>query len=38
MLVIMKLHATENEIDAVCRKIESMGFKLAVEVNNSKAA
>jgi 3-deoxy-7-phosphoheptulonate synthase len=23
----MKLHATENEIDAVCRKIESMGFK-----------
>jgi 3-deoxy-7-phosphoheptulonate synthase len=27
MLVIMKSHATSEEIDAVCRKIESMGFK-----------
>jgi 3-deoxy-7-phosphoheptulonate synthase len=27
MLVIMKLHATQKEIDAVCRKIETMGFK-----------
>jgi 3-deoxy-7-phosphoheptulonate synthase len=27
MLVMMKLHATKEEIDAVCRKIEAMGFK-----------
>jgi 3-deoxy-7-phosphoheptulonate synthase len=27
MLVMMKSHATEAEIEAVCRKIESMGYK-----------
>jgi len=27
MLVLMKLHATQEEVDAVCRKIKSMGFK-----------
>jgi 3-deoxy-7-phosphoheptulonate synthase len=27
MLVIMKSHATNEEIDAVCRKIESLGYK-----------
>jgi len=27
MLVMMKSHATGEEIDAVCRKIEAMGFK-----------
>lgn len=27
MLVMMKSHATKAEIDAVCRKIESMGYK-----------
>jgi 3-deoxy-7-phosphoheptulonate synthase len=27
MLVMMKSHATKEEIDAVCRKIEAMGFK-----------
>jgi 3-deoxy-7-phosphoheptulonate synthase len=27
MLVMMKSHATTEEIDAVCRKIESMGYK-----------
>ncbi len=27
MLVLMKSHATDEEIDAVCRKIESMGYK-----------
>src|SRR5512136_3297422 len=27
MLVMMKSHATSEEIDAVCRKIEAMGFK-----------
>lgn len=27
MLVMMKSHATADEISAVCRKIESMGFK-----------
>jgi 3-deoxy-7-phosphoheptulonate synthase len=27
MLVMMKSHATETEIDAVCRKIESMGYR-----------
>jgi 3-deoxy-7-phosphoheptulonate synthase len=27
MLVMMKLHATTGEIEAVCRKIESMGYK-----------
>jgi 3-deoxy-7-phosphoheptulonate synthase len=27
MLVMMKLHATKEEIDAVCRKIEAMGYK-----------
>jgi 3-deoxy-7-phosphoheptulonate synthase len=27
MLVMMKLHATNEQIDAVCHKIEEMGFK-----------
>ena len=27
MLVLMKAHATDEEIDAVCRRIETMGFK-----------
>jgi 3-deoxy-7-phosphoheptulonate synthase len=27
MLVIMKSHATNEEIDAVCRKIEALGYK-----------
>ena len=27
MLVVMKSHATENEIRAVCERIESLGFK-----------
>jgi len=27
MLVMMKSHATREEIEAVCRKIESMGYK-----------
>ncbi|MBP1625448.1 MAG: aroF2 [Acidobacteria bacterium] len=27
MLVMMRSHATSEEIDAVCRKIEAMGFK-----------
>jgi len=27
MLVMMKSHATSEEVDAVCRKIESMGYK-----------
>jgi 3-deoxy-7-phosphoheptulonate synthase len=27
MLVMMKSHATKEEIEAVCRKIESMGYK-----------
>jgi 3-deoxy-7-phosphoheptulonate synthase len=27
MLVMMKAHATDEEINAVCRKIEAMGFK-----------
>ncbi len=27
MLVMMKSHATSEEIDAVCRKIESLGYK-----------
>jgi 3-deoxy-7-phosphoheptulonate synthase len=27
MLVMMKAHATKEEIDAVCRKIEAMGFR-----------
>jgi 3-deoxy-7-phosphoheptulonate synthase len=27
MLVMMRLHATGEEIDVVCRKIESMGYK-----------
>ena len=27
MLVLMKSHATREEIDAVCRKIEAMGYK-----------
>lgn len=27
MLIIMKSHATSEEIDAVCRKIEAMGYK-----------
>jgi 3-deoxy-7-phosphoheptulonate synthase len=27
MLVMMKAHATTEEIDAVCRKIESLGYK-----------
>jgi 3-deoxy-7-phosphoheptulonate synthase len=27
MLVMMKSHATKEEVDAVCRKIESMGYK-----------
>jgi len=27
MLVMMKAHATREEIEAVCRKIESMGYK-----------
>ena len=27
MLVIMKSHATQEEIEAVCRKIESMGYR-----------
>jgi 3-deoxy-7-phosphoheptulonate synthase len=27
MLVIMKSHATQEEVEAVCRKIESLGYK-----------
>ena len=27
MLVIMKSHATDEEVTAVCRKIEAMGYK-----------
>ena len=27
MLVMMKLHASSEEIEAVCRKIEEMGYK-----------